>query len=336
MSNTSSATFASIAEPHYQHQDSPSESEHRGNADVRLYLESKLPQSGESVPLTAAVELLRNELKWPHLSSTEVLNACLETAGRLNFQVKEGQVVICRGRTPSLPSSADGEPSTPGPVCADVNVIQPLPYTLENEFFPVLVRHIISPEAIVVNLAGNLSDQLAEMHKAMKLFYSHPGKGGTGGQEIAAQDLVAGALCAYRHVDTSGSGAERWCRGVITGVHQDGMIRVTDVDSGVKTLKPSTSLRQLASHFCTLPRQAITVRLYRLRPAYGGVWGLEACTRLAELVWDEAVMCRLVTYVDDMPAVIMCKTSGPDDIFASNVLIEECLALPLGSSDDEE
>lgn len=326
--DASATTIASIAEPHHQHEDSTSRVEHRGNADVRFYLESILPQSDDSVPLTAALELLRKELKWHQLSSTEVLNACFETAGRLNFQVKEGQVVICRGKAPSLPSSAYGEPSTRKPVCTDVSVVQPLPQTLDGEFFPVVVRHIVSPEAIFVNLAGDLGDQLAMLHKVMNLFYSPPGKGGTGGEKIAAQDLVAGALCAYQHVDTSGSGADRWCRGVVTGVHQNGMIKVTDVDSGVKTLKPRTSLRQLASHFCMLPRQAITVRLYRLRPAYGELWGLETCTRLAELVWGVTVMCQLVDYVDGMPAVIMCNTNGPEDIFTSNVLIKERLAIP--------
>ncbi|KAH7945623.1 hypothetical protein HPB49_013416 [Dermacentor silvarum] len=207
--DASATTIASIAEPHHQHEDSTSRVEHRGNADVRFYLESILPQSDDSVPLTAALELLRKELKWHQLSSTEVLNACFETAGRLNFQVKEGQVVICRGKAPSLPSSAYGEPSTRKPVCTDVSVVQPLPHTLDGEFFPVVVRHIVSPEAIFVNLAGDLGDQLAMLHKVMNLFYSPPGKGGTGGEKIAAQDLVAGALCAYQHVDTSGSGADR-------------------------------------------------------------------------------------------------------------------------------
>lgn len=328
-STDASATIASIAEPHYQHEDSTSRVEHRGNADVRLYLESILPQSDDSVPLTAALELLRKELKWHQLSSTEILNACFETAGRLNFQVKEGQVVICRGKAPSLSSCADGEPSTRKPVCTDVNVVQPLPHTLDDEFFPVVVRHIVSPEAIFVNLAGDLSDQLAMLYKVMDLFYSPPGKGGTGGEKIAAQDLIAGALCAYQHVDTCGSGADRWYRGVVTGVHRNGMIIVTDVDSGVKTLKPSTSLRQLASHFCMLPRQAINVRLYRLRPAYGVLWGLETCTRLAELVWGVTVMCQLVNYVDGTPAVIMCNTNGPEDIFTNNVLIKEHLAIPV-------
>uniref|UniRef100_A0A224YZ99 Protein containing TUDOR domain n=1 Tax=Rhipicephalus zambeziensis TaxID=60191 RepID=A0A224YZ99_9ACAR len=362
------STAFSPEPPQRKHQDiTPKEEE---NADILHRLELMLQERGGSVPLSAALELLQREPKWQRLSSTEVLTACLNTRGELNFHAEQGHVIICRGKTPSLHSFTDESPtargqtttspqssknesttqgqmttslrsspndkpcSTRGPDCCDVSVVQPLPDTGGEQFFPVLVRRVVSPEAVIVNLVGRCMHEFSALLEMMNLFYSTQGIGGIGGHTFRTEDLVAGALCAYPHVDMPISIEENWCRGVVTSVLQNCMVRITDVDSGLKTMKPSTSLRQLASHFRSLPRQAITVKLCRLRSAQGGVWGPEASTRLAQLVDGEIVMCRLVDYVKGVPSVVMCDTNGPEDVYVSSVLIEECLALPM-SSDDE-
>lgn len=331
----------------------PCHEQHQASNDIIRRINCMLLQSGGSVQLGAALELLRKEPMLERVTSTEVLNACLNTRGQLNFHAKEGSVIICRGETPSLQSCTDDEstttrgkttplqssakdnPSTAGkPACCDVTVVQPLPDALGEEFFPAVVREVVSPEAVIINLVGRWRHELKALLEMMNLYYSTQGIGGIAGQMYRIQDLVAGALCAYPHVDMPSSKEENWCRGVVTSVLQNCMVRVTDVDSGLKALKPITSLRQLASHFRSLPRQAITVKLCRLRSAQRGVWGPEASARLAELVCGQTVMCRLVNYVKGVPSVVMCDTNGPEDVFVSNVLIEECLALPM-SSDDE-
>lgn len=367
MSGASPASVVSNSfEPcHQQHQDSN---------DIIRRINCMILQSGGSVQLGAALELLRKEPMLERVTSTDVLNACLNTRGQLNFHAKEGSVIICRGETPSLQSCTDdestltrgqtttplqssandnppntgaqmttslqsspnGKPSTTAePACCDVTVVQPLPDAMGEEFFPAVVREVVSPEAVIINLVGRWSHELKALLEMMNLCYSTQGIGGIAGQMYRIQDLVAGALCAYPHADMPSSKEENWCRGVVTSVLQNCMVRVTDVDSGVKALKPSTSLRQLAPHFRSLPRQAITVKLCRLRSAQGGVWGPEVSTRLAELLCGQTVMCRLVKYVKGVPSVVMCDTNGPEDVYVSNVLIDECLALPM-SSDDED
>ncbi|KAH8024125.1 hypothetical protein HPB51_021746 [Rhipicephalus microplus] len=177
-------------------------------------------------------------------------------------------------------------------------------------------------------------EQGETMLEIMNMFYSKQDSGGKDGLTFRTPDLVAGALCAYPHVDMSGSKQVNWCRGVVTSVLKDCMARVTDVDSGVKTMMPVTRLRQLASHFRSLPQQAITVKLWGLRPAPGGMWDPEVSARLAELVWGQTVMCRLVNYENGVPGVLMCDTNGREDVHINSVLIEECLALPVLSDDE--
>ncbi|XP_075748908.1 uncharacterized protein LOC142814277 [Rhipicephalus microplus] len=476
MSSTSPASAISFCpEPHQrQHQDiTPKRGE---TADILHRLHLILQASGGSVLLSAALKLLQAEPRWQRLTPTEVLNVCMCSHGLLNFHVEQGEVIISRGKTPSLHAFTDDEsPTTQGrtttspqsplnkpaihgqmtasrqsypndepcserepgcieisvvqrlpdtlgvrfqndepcssrkpeccdvsvvqrlpdtlgvrfendeprssrkpeccyvsvaqrsprkpecrnvsvvkplpgtlgvrfendeprssrkPKCFDVSVVQPLPPTSREKFFPALVRRIVSPEAVVVNLAGYPSYDLQTMLEIMNMFYSKQDSGGKDGLTFRTPDLVAGALCAYPHIDMSGSKQVNWCRGVVTSVLKDCMARVTDVDSGVKTMMPVTRLRQLASHFRSLPQQAITVKLWGLRPAPGGMWDPEVSARLAELVWGQTVMCRLVNYENGVPGVLMCDTNGREDVHINSVLIEECLALPVLSDDE--
>lgn len=362
IANDASSLFAT---PRRQHQGSTSKVDK--NAEILLSLESVLRQSGGRVPLCTALDVLRKGPGLQRLSATEVLNACSDSRGRLSFHAMEGEVVVCRGEALSsqsqrstdyertttvavIPQSSTAQSSTGDKPSATrgrtplysfageeshkfgISILQPLPPAVADEYFPAFVLHVVSPEAIIINLVGHMSYELEALLKTMNDYYSSPGKGGTGGLNM--QDLVAGALCAYPHVDGT-SGAENWRRGVVTIVHKNGILEVTDVDIGVKSLKLITCARQLASQFRSLPRQAVTVRLCRLRSAHGGVWGHQARARLAQLICGETVMCRLVNSVKGVPSVIICNTNGPEDVYASTVLIEEGLAVPV-SSDEED
>lgn len=303
-------------------------------AGLRRRLESMVESTG-SMTADAVLVTLRNEPQWHLTTMTDVLNACLQERGLLNFRVCKGKIELFRGELPSLLRQFGCRPVHQTSSSVDLSPVQPLPSLGEGEFFPIIVTGVWSPDMIVVNLVGECSSELATVHQAMTAFYSAAAVHGAAGLKVRAD-----WPCAYPSVVWKVSHPEpQWRRGLIADVREDGTVIVADVDSGKRTLVLATELRQLDNQFFRLPRQAICVKLACIRPSSGQAWSFEATTRVAELVHDQlgqpqVLMCMVVGQTTGIPSVFLCNTCTSDDVYINAVLVSEGFALPCETSEN--
>ncbi|CAL1273508.1 unnamed protein product [Larinioides sclopetarius] len=192
-----------------------------------------------------------------------------------------------------------------------------IPEEAKTLFVPVYVSFIISPSRFWFQLQTQEAKLgLNRLEKEMECFYSNfPNRR----YKMADADIVVGATCAaFYTVD------QHWYRVVITALPTLDSAVVNFVDYGNSDQVPRSALYYLKYTFIHLPAQAYKAQLAAIKPANEkDKWTKETNKRFINLCHRVYLMAQIKAEHNLTLSVLLCDTSGDDDIYINDTLVKE-------------
>ncbi|GBL89483.1 Tudor domain-containing protein 5 [Araneus ventricosus] len=192
-----------------------------------------------------------------------------------------------------------------------------IPEEAKTLYVPVYVSSIISPSRFWFQLQTREAKLgLYSLEKEMDCFYNNlPNLG----YKMADADIVVGATCAaFYAVD------HHWYRGVIAALPSLDSVVVEFVDYGNSEQVPRSALYYLKYTFIHLPAQAYKAQLAAIKPANEkDKWTKETNKRFIDLCHRVCLMVQIKAVRNSTLSVLLCDTSGDDDVHINDTLVKE-------------
>ncbi|KAF8767377.1 Tudor domain-containing protein 5 [Argiope bruennichi] len=192
-----------------------------------------------------------------------------------------------------------------------------IPEEAKKSYVPVYISAVNSPSYFWFQLqTQDAILGIESLGKELQDFYNNlPNRS----YKMADADIVVGATCAaYYAVD------QQWYRVVIAALPSLESVVVDFIDYGSSDKVPRSSLYYLKYSFIHLPAQAFKAQLAAVKPPNEkGKWTKEANKRFIELCNKIFLMAQIKTMHNSTLSILLCDTSGDDDIHINNTLVKE-------------
>ncbi|XP_042899812.1 tudor domain-containing protein 5 isoform X2 [Parasteatoda tepidariorum] len=215
------------------------------------------------------------------------------------------------GHNQAIPSDIvlPTQPYHPAEFPSDINL---------SLYIPVFISVAINPGCFWFKLhIEEVICRFRELEDEMQSFY-HNEKSDI--YQMSMKDIKIGSTCVAMHEN-------HWYRTTITSSPNADSVNVYVVDYGGWEKVPCSRLRYLKNSFISLPGQAFKAQLASIKPLNNAkVWSKRATNRFLQLCIKSCIMAKVELEFDDSLSVLLCDTSGDDDIDINAILLDENLA----------